>query len=253
VIGAMVAAEVLKLRRRRGLLVLAVALTVGAVVLVLGVLAFGHAADPGTFAAAGGGSGWRAAGDVLSALGLLAAVMVGATAGAGDHAAGVFRDLVATGRSRLTLFAVRLPGALLVVGALVVAALAVAALAATLLPATEARPGAGTVLRQFGAQLLVTSAFTALAVGTAAVFGSRGIALGAMFAWLLIIENILLALEALGVLRRLLLTNALTRLAEGDGGSGVVSISRTAAVAVVVGWVALALGLGAWRTARRDV
>ena len=44
--------------------------------------------------------------------GPLAAIMIGTDAGAGDLAAGVFRDLVVTGRSRVALFAARVPAAL---------------------------------------------------------------------------------------------------------------------------------------------
>ena len=44
--------------------------------------------------------------------GPLAAILIGVEAGAGDASAGVFRDLVATGRSRLALFASRVPAAL---------------------------------------------------------------------------------------------------------------------------------------------
>ena len=48
---------------------------------------------------------------VLAMAGSVAGVIVGATAGAADIEAGVFRDLVATGRSRLALFFARVPGA----------------------------------------------------------------------------------------------------------------------------------------------
>ena len=44
--------------------------------------------------------------------GPLAAILIGVEAGTGDASAGVFRDLVVTGRSRLALFASRVPAAL---------------------------------------------------------------------------------------------------------------------------------------------
>ena len=47
-------------------------------------------------------------------MGPVAAVLIGAEAGAGDTAAGVFRDNVITGRSRLALFLRRIPAALVV-------------------------------------------------------------------------------------------------------------------------------------------
>ena len=68
--------------------------------------------------------------------GSVAGAIVGATAGAADIEAGVFRDLVATGRSRLALFFARVPGAWAIV--LPMLALAVA-LAAVLDTADERR------------------------------------------------------------------------------------------------------------------
>jgi hypothetical protein len=44
--------------------------------------------------------------------GAIAAAIVGATAGSGDHDAGVYRDLVITGRSRLALYVSRIPAGL---------------------------------------------------------------------------------------------------------------------------------------------
>ena len=56
--------------------------------------------------------------DLLAMLGLfmgpVAAILIGAEAGAGDAAAGVFRDNVLTGRSRTALFLARIPAALAV-------------------------------------------------------------------------------------------------------------------------------------------
>lgn len=87
----LIEAEILKLRRRTGMLVLAAVLSVGAVAVC-------YAAGAHDF------------GDIVAVLtlsGSVIGVIVGATAGAADIEAGVFRDLVATGRSRLALFAAR--------------------------------------------------------------------------------------------------------------------------------------------------
>ena len=48
-------------------------------------------------------------------MGPVAAVLIGAEAGAGDLAAGVFRDNVLTGRSRTALFLARIPAAVAVI------------------------------------------------------------------------------------------------------------------------------------------
>ena len=47
-------------------------------------------------------------------MGPVAAILIGAEAGAGDVAAGVFRDNVLTGRPRTALFLARIPAALAV-------------------------------------------------------------------------------------------------------------------------------------------
>ena len=76
--------------------------------------------------------------------GSVAGVIVGATAGAADIEAGVFRDLVATGRSRLALFFARVPGAWAIVLPMLALAVALAAVLATLLtrPTTSSRGAA---------------------------------------------------------------------------------------------------------------
>ena len=81
-----------------------------------------HSSSPAEHSPAGGTAGYTDALRILSFFfGPLAAIMIGTDGGAGDLAAGVFRDLVVTGRSRVALFASRVPAALgltwLVVGA----------------------------------------------------------------------------------------------------------------------------------------
>src|SRR5205823_7995052 len=86
----LVRAEILKLRKRRGLLAIVAAATVGAGVVAYGILAILHAANPAHHGPAGGvlnlGHGLL----VLALFGAVAAILAGATAGAGDLGAGVF-------------------------------------------------------------------------------------------------------------------------------------------------------------------
>ena len=56
---------------------------------------------------AGGIDNFTGSIELLTQIGVVAAILIGATAGAGDRGAGVFRELVVTGRSRLALFAAR--------------------------------------------------------------------------------------------------------------------------------------------------
>ena len=106
----LVRAEVLKLRKRRGLVAITACLTVGAALVTCGILAILHWANPAHHGPAGGVVNLGHGLFVLGILGAVAATLVGATAGAGDLNAGIFRELVATGRSRRALFRARIPG-----------------------------------------------------------------------------------------------------------------------------------------------
>lgn len=104
---AMVGAEILKLRRNRSLLAFALLLSVGVSVVLFVYGQIQHASNPAKHAPAGGTDGFQHA---VRALGLffggLVSILIGAEAGTADETSGVFGDLVATGRSRLALFAV---------------------------------------------------------------------------------------------------------------------------------------------------
>ena len=84
----LVSAEFLKVRKRRGLVTLAVMLTAGAIVAAGTVLALLHAQDPAKYGPAGGRSNLANAAYMLSMLGAVAAALTGATMGAGDLQAG---------------------------------------------------------------------------------------------------------------------------------------------------------------------
>ena len=74
-----------------------------------------HASNPAHHGPAGGLHNYGRLLDLLGVfMGPVAAILIGAEAGAGDLAAGVFRDNVLTGRSRMALFLARIPAALAV-------------------------------------------------------------------------------------------------------------------------------------------
>ena len=111
----MIGAEVLKVRRNRSVMALALLLTVGVVVLMYGYVAIRHSSNPFQNEPAGGILGMhRGVRDLGEFFGMLAAVLIGAEVGTADLSSGVFRDLVTTGRSRLALFGVRAPAAAIV-------------------------------------------------------------------------------------------------------------------------------------------
>ena len=241
----LVSAELLKLRKRRGLLWATLALVVVPVAIAYAVIAVLHAADPGKHDGAGGTDNFAGALDVLAEVGLVAAIIVGVTAGAGDVGAGVFRELVVTGRSRLSLFAARIPSGLAYLAPFVVTAFAIAAVVATTVSGPDDAPGVSLVAHYGGWLLLVyTFAFT-LGVGVGSLTGSRGISVGVLLGWQLALSPILLATGKLDVA---LPAAALERLEP----AGDAQISILTAAAVLAAWTALALGAGAWRTVNRE-
>ena len=100
------------MRRRRGLSAITAALTLGLVVISYAVLESLHLSNPAKNPLPGGTTKFGNAIFLLSMFGAIAAAIVGATAGSGDHDAGVYRDLVTTGRSRITLYLSRIPAGL---------------------------------------------------------------------------------------------------------------------------------------------
>lgn len=252
-IARMIAADLLKLYRRRALMAWSVALFVGGQILFYGLGAIQHAADPAHHAPAGGPRGLANAMMLVSYLGGVAAVMIGTAAGGGDTAAGVFRDLASTGRSRIALFAVRVPAALAVTGVLTVPSFAVTTAGAVVFAGAGSAPSAS-VLAQCGLAVAVTiSVTTVLAVGLSSLMSSRSIAVGLLLCWNLALARVLEHATGLGSLREAVSIAAADRLVPVSvGGTYVVPMSVMTAVLVLLVWTALAMLAGAWQTARRD-
>ena len=123
----LIRAEILKLATRRGLILASSCLTVGATIATFAILAALHLTDPTHHKLIGGLSHFDDGLYSLTQLATVAAVLIGATAGAGDLAGGFFRNLVATGRPRASLFAARIPGGLSVLLPITAVSYAIAA------------------------------------------------------------------------------------------------------------------------------
>lgn len=109
----------LELRRRRGLMVAVFVFTLALPVLVLGLRMLFHAIDPSKYAPAGNPGMFSGIVNPMSEFGFIIAATLGAAAGTTDLNDGVFRHLVATGRSRVALFLARIPAGLAIVVPLV--------------------------------------------------------------------------------------------------------------------------------------
>ncbi|RKQ93450.1 hypothetical protein C8N24_3317 [Solirubrobacter pauli] len=228
----LIEADVLKLRRRQGMLAVTAGLTVGAVALYFGI---GAALDKTT--------DFESAVGILTLLAAVAGAVIGATAGGADIESGVFRDLVATGRNRSALFFARVPAAWLVTLAILLVALVVAAVIATP-PLTEALRGALSVL--------VSGALTAaVCVGLSALTGRSGQVMGFVLAFQLGVAPLLAQLDVLGDGRFAIPAVAISRLDNADG--LVATLPLVGAIAIILAWAAAALGAGLWRTRIQEI
>jgi hypothetical protein len=243
----LVSAELLKLRKRRGLLLATLTLVVVPVIVADAVLAILHAVDPARHDGAGGTDNFTGALGVISQIGVVAAILVGVTAGAGDLRAGVFRELAVTGRSRLSLFVARLPSGLLFLAPFVAAAFTITAVVATTAAGPGDPPGGELVVRYAGWLILVYGFAFLLGVGVASVIGSQALSIGILLAWQFAISPLLLAT---GALDSFLAGAALERLEPASTDDP--SISVLTATVVLTAWASLALAAGAWRTVERE-
>ncbi len=249
----LVSAELLKLRKRRALMISALALTVVPMIIGYTVLLSIHAANPSKHGPAGGLENLSGSMDILVQFSVIAAILVGATLGAGDLGSGVFRELVVTGRSRLALFAARVPAGLAVVLPIVGAGFAVTATGSTVFAGSLDAPSATLLLESAAWLGLVTAVTLVLALGVSSTLGSRGITIGIVLGWQIVAVPVLLEIRALGSLREGLLGAATGRLEPAvlfDGST--VPMSFSAAALVIVLWTVVPLAIGAWRTCTRD-
>ena len=251
----MIGAEVLKVRRNRSVMALALLLTVGVVVLMYGYVAIRHSSNPFQNEPAGGTLGMhRGIRDLGEFFGMLAAVLIGAEVGTADLSSGVFRDLVTTGRSRLALFGVRAPAAAIVTLCMTGAAYAVVLAATFLLADGTPTPSLGLILQGAGWIVLANVVVSSLAVGVGSLTGSRALTLTAVIGWQAILTNILVNVSSLGSARDVLLTPALTNIEPATFGSSdnAVFMATGTAVAVICAWLVIPQLVGAWRTRTRD-
>jgi hypothetical protein len=243
----MTGADILKLRKKRSTLVWALVLSCGPLLIFLVANGIEHTSPEYA-------DGLR----VLSLLfGPLAAILIGVEAGTSDASAGVFRDLVVTGRPRLALFASRIPAALAVCWAVIGGAYVLLVLGTLVLDVSAPTPDAALILNGLAYVLLTSGVMCVVAVGFASLTTSKPGAIIALIAWQIVASPLLANITSLGNVRDGVLSQALAhfspvRLEGGRHGSDLVTMSGPTATIVVLAWLALFLALGAWRTRTMD-
>ncbi len=118
--GSLIATRFMELRKRRGLMVTLIVVTIGIPTIFLAIRLLLHAVAPKSYGPAGGYDIFNAlVAGVLYVFGFIVAATLGCTAGSVDLTEGMFRHLVVTGRSRLALYLARIPAGLAIIGPLV--------------------------------------------------------------------------------------------------------------------------------------
>jgi hypothetical protein len=252
----MVGAEFLRLRRKRSLIAIGLFVMVGVIAIDLAYSVIAHATNPRAYLPAGGVHNFGNTFQFLGVfLGPIAATLIGAELGAGDLAAGVFREQVVTGRSRLALFLAKVPAAVGVT--LVLAGLGFVLLtgSAFMFASNLKTPSLTLVVQAAGWVALTTSLAAVIALGLGSLLGSRPATITALLAWELVIGRELVGASGLGHVRYVLLNSAFSDLTPGAQAVGIesrISMSALVAFIVLVGWAVVLPALGAWRTRTRD-
>jgi hypothetical protein len=254
----MFGADFLKLRKKRGTLIWALVLAILPVIVFYTVGAIQHSSGAG--GPAGGRENFITGLRLLGGLffGPLVAILIGVEAGTGDLAAGVFRDLVVTGRSRVALFASRVPAALALTWSVIISAYALVVLGAFVFASNLPTPSTSLILNGLGFLLLATGVLCAVAVGFASLVGSKPGAIIALIAWQLVASTLIVSISSLGSVRDGVLSQALEHFSPVSLGGGgrhsptALTMSGGTAAIMIVLWLLIFLALGAWRTRTMD-
>ena len=253
----LVSADLLKLRRRRGLVAVVALLTVGAVVVSNAIIQLLHVSDPAKHGPAGGVTMLGHLAFTISALGAVAAAIVGATAGPSDLDSGVYRDLVVTGRSRLALYASRIPAGLAFLVPFVAVAYALEAGVSVVFAGAHAHPSTYLLAVTGLWVLLKVTFYYLLALGLACLLGSRSYTIGIVLAWTMALTPLLASISALGVVRQAIPGVALDSLLPAGLGNSArqgpaIAVATATVALVLAAWVAAMLTAGAYRDTTRD-
>jgi len=121
----LIATKHLELRKRRGLMIAVLLLTLGPPVIILGIRMLFQAINSSTYGPAGSPGVFAFLVNMMAEFCFIIAATLGTSAGTTDLTDGVFRHLVITGRSRLALYLARIPAGLAIVLPLVAVAFTV--------------------------------------------------------------------------------------------------------------------------------
>ena len=265
----LIGAKLLELRKRRTLMIVIVAFTVGLPVIFYGVRLLYHLGDPARYAPAGAPDAFATAGTLMGEFGFIAAAALGVTAGTADLTEGMFRHLVITGRSRLALYLARIPAGLSILLSLAAAGFAVTCLVTAFLgtpdTASAVTVTVGDMVRSgLWLELYLLTGFV-VGLGLGSLMGQRTVPVVLLVVLEIIITPVLadhplpffLNGERLvvGVAMDQLKPAALaggTTVGPSGGLVHLPPMPTWAMISVIAGWIVGWSVIGAWRMATRD-
>ena len=265
----LIRAKLLELRKRRTLMIVIVAFTVGLPVIFYGVRLLYHLGDPARYAPAGAPDAFATAGTLMGEFGFIAAAALGVTAGTADLTEGMFRHLVITGRSRLALYLARIPAGLSILLSLAAAGFAVTCLVTAFLgtpdTASAVTVTVGDMVRSgLWLELYLLTGFV-VGLGLGSLMGQRTVPVVLLVVLEIIITPVLADHPLPFFLNgeRLIVGIAMDQLkpAALAGGTtvgpsgGLVHLPPMptwAMISVIAGWIVGWSVIGAWRMATRD-
>lgn len=215
----MLGVETKKLTRRKGVMAFTLIGTVGVIVITFAILEAYHLSNPAKYSPVGGLSGFSKVVLILSQVTIIPASILGTTAGSQDVETGVIRDMIVTGRSRTSIFLLRLKGAAAVWLPAIIAAYLIGIMVVFFLSGGNPDPSPHLVITAGIYCVGVSLVYLLTSVGLSSIFGSRGPAIAVMIGWTFIIEAILLNVSALGPIREAFLTTAIAGLSPVANGS----------------------------------
>ena len=253
----LVGADLLKLRKSISLNIVTALLTIGSVVLTVVIMESLHLANPDKHGPVGGIPDLGHFASLVGLLGAVAAAIVGARVGAGDMDAGAYRDLVVTGRSRLSLYLSRFVGGAVFLLPFVAVAYTIAAVSSVVLAGSNATPDTRLLVLTGLWTVLDVMFYFVLAVAISVLFGTGSYAIGVLLALRLAVMPIVVSISALGIFRELMPVAAIESITPAALGNAArmgphIAMSLGAVAAVLVVWAAVAAVVAGWRDVTRD-
>jgi|GEM_PF-6343294 len=248
-------ATMYSLTHRRGLYIAAWLLSFGIIFIIALVMEILHITDPVRFSPLGTINKFGGLSSIMAFLSSVAGVLLGTAAGVGDLGVGMLRNLVATGRSRMSVFFTGLLVSLTAITGIMLTTLVLFGIASYFLGPNYRLLTFSVILRADLWIILYVLVWTVISFGIANWFGSRSIAIGVILVSDLFIGGILSSFSAYPGWRQAFIGTTLRQIMPAVLNHGSVTRIETGwqAAIVIILWLTITIFLGARQALRREL